>query len=91
MKKKKLSKKASCKIHFKKRVQERLGLKINRHDIRELIDNILRKTSVISWEPKTNRVTRYNVIFKEKHCQIFFDEIRKVPITVLTNDMIKKP
>ena len=76
-----------CRKHFKKRVKERLGLSINRFDIKQLCENIKKRIDVISWREQSNRVICYNMIFLTKRCIIVFDDIRKTPITVLTMSM----
>jgi hypothetical protein len=82
-----IDKKYAQRIHFKNRVQERLGLVINRDDISNLVTDIMREDNVINSYKVSQRKSIYDMIFKSKRCFIFFDHIRKTPITVYTKDM----
>jgi DNA replicative helicase MCM subunit Mcm2 (Cdc46/Mcm family) len=88
--KKKLTKKQAEKIHFKKRVLERFDITINRHDIRELIEDIQAGNNIIKSERLSSRVTLHTMIFMKKRMNILYDRMRKVPITAKTMDMVSK-
>ncbi len=83
-------KKYANRAHFKKRVKERLGITINRKDIRELIYDI-ENNNIISWTMQSRRVVSYNMKFKGIRCFIKYDQIRKTPITVVTVEMDENP
>jgi hypothetical protein len=91
-KKKKVKRKnydrAICqKVHFKRNCLERLKVRVNRHDIRELTDKIYSK-SYISEIRQSERIKFYHMYFKGHRCYICFDHNRKVPVTVLTEEMV---
>ena len=87
MKNKKLTKTQSCRIHFKKRVQERFGVCINRKDIASLVRDIINEDNVFFHTKLTNRVELYDMVFCKKRMKIIFDKKRQVPVTALTTDM----
>lgn len=89
-KKKTFNKTQASKYHFKNSFQERFGMEINRHDIRELVLDIGKYNNVISSEPLSNRVTAHTMVFKGVTCVILYDKIRHVPVTALTLDMSYK-
>ena len=68
-------------------MQERFDTIINRHDIRHLIENIRSGDNVISSKRLSNRVYVYTMIFMGKKCNVFYDRVRSVPVTVKTIDM----
>ena len=82
-----MNKTEACKVHIKRRFKERFGIDINRHDIRELVSNIQSGDNIIREQRLTNRVTAFDMNFKNNHCVVIYDKIRKVPVTVLTADM----
>lgn len=87
MRRKKLKVKSNAQIHhFKKRVLERCGIELLEHDIQYLRGRIKRGKykGVIK---QSNRVYIYDIDFKDIHCFIVYDKMRKTPITVLTEEM----
>jgi len=85
-KKKQLTKAQCSKIHFKESFKERFGITINRHDIRQLVEDISRRR-VRKTEQLSNRVFAHTMTFKGKECVVLFDRMRQVPVTALTTDM----
>ena len=82
-----MNKKYSERIHFKNRVQERLGLTINRVDVINLVNSILNNDNVFKTYKISQRKTIYDMIFLKNRCFIFFDHKRKAPITIYSKDM----
>lgn len=82
-----MTKTEACRIHIKRRFKERFGLDINRHDIRDLVDDIQKGNNILYAKRLTSRVTAFNMNFKNTRCVVLYDKNRKVPVTVLTPDM----
>jgi len=85
--KKKFTKKQAQKAHFKNRLKERFDIIVNRHDIRELVEDIQTGNNIINSERLSSRVTVHTMLFMGKKMKILYDRMRKVPITVKTIDM----
>lgn len=80
-KKAKKSKKGGEKIHFKKRFMERFGEEINRHDIKEIVDNIQSGDNVTFVRRDSNRVTLFRTRVKGHVCIIVYDSDRGAPVS----------
>jgi len=86
-KRRKITKAQAQKIHFKKRMLERFNLRINRHDIKDIVECIHQGTNVVSTKKLTNRVFVYRMVYCGHQINIYFDRVRQVPITAKTPDM----
>ena len=86
-KKKKFTKKMAQKAHFKKRMEERFGVVVNRHDIRHLVEDIMKGDNVFYSRNLSARVSMHSMMFMGKRCNILYDKNRGVPVTVKPIDM----
>jgi hypothetical protein len=76
-----ISKKVNERLHFKSRFKERFGVEINRHDIRELVNNIRSGDNVTLVERQSARVSIYRTRLKGHRCIVVYDRNRKSPVT----------
>jgi hypothetical protein len=77
------------KKHFRRRVENRLGLEITDRVINRVIDDI-NNHRYISVLKQSARVWEYTMDFMGETCRILYDKTRKMPITILTEDMERR-
>lgn len=86
----KTDKKFSERQHFKKRLKERFDITVNRHDLKDLVSNILSGTNVTKLMKQSNRIATFRTRIKDKSVIVVFDKIRKAPVTCLTQKMFEE-
>jgi ribosomal protein L2 len=82
MRKRKLTKAQSQTVHFKRRSSERLGIDLNRHVRRELINKIQRGNLKFI-KKQSLRVSIFEAEIEGKICHLVYDKNRKKLVTVL--------
>ena len=88
MKKKKRTK-ADCElIHFKKRMNERQGIILNKERINEICKLIQNGQSKFV-KKQSNRVVIHDIIYDDKKLRIVYDRLRKLPITVYDDSWVE--
>ena len=80
-----LTKKQSEHIHAKKRIQERYGLSLNRHQLREL-ESLIQCGKGRFIEKQSNRVTVWEVSYQDCHMRLVYDTMRHSLITALPKE-----
>lgn len=86
-KRKPLTKKQSERIHFKRRLYQRFGLKISRNDYRQIIKQIKLNDKAVYLNSRTSR---HNIKFKGYNFDVIYDRKRKEVITVLYTEEINE-
>ena len=80
-----MRKKLSERIHTKRRLQERYGLDLNRHELRKLVIQIQDATAEFL-ETQTNRISLWRVKHDEVSIDVVYDKKRGEIITALPFD-----
>lgn len=81
-----MNKSLSERIHSKRRFAERFGCGLNRHEYKNVIDNIKdRKYKLLE---KQNRIAIYEGEVKGNTTKIIYDRTRKEIVTFLTKEML---
>jgi hypothetical protein len=75
------SKKASERIHFKRRLLERYGIKLTTQDIRNLVNSLGEKGRVV--KKQSNSRTVHDITINDRLCRVVYDKKRKVFVTAL--------
>ncbi|MBI4835909.1 MAG: hypothetical protein HY817_01480 [Candidatus Abawacabacteria bacterium] len=70
------------KSHFKKRIKQRYGFKINRKDYYNII-SLIKKGRAIFVEPSYGDRTIHIVLFKGKSIKVVYDAVKELLITAL--------
>lgn len=79
---KRLNKSGMQRLHFKKRVEERFGISVNRHDCREII-NLIRLGKTKPVQRKSNRVCVHQLEWKGETMNVVYDNLRGQIVTAL--------
>ncbi len=77
-----MTKTQACRKHFKARALERYGLELNRHDLRDIAKMIQRNSGQFI-EKQSNRITVWEVTYKDTLLRVVYDKNRKVVVTAL--------
>jgi esterase/lipase len=80
-----MSKRVCQRKHFKRRINERFGIEINRKDQEEIVEKIKKKEAEIIYK-QSNRVVHYLMEYKGNKMVMVYDKNRKSLITVLNYD-----
>lgn len=80
-----MNKTHSERIHAKRRAQERFGLELNRHQLRELVKQI-QSGKAEHVETQSNRVSIKRVKFEGSFYTVAYDKNRQTIITFLPED-----
>jgi hypothetical protein len=75
--------------HFKRRLWERYGLSINRHEYRDIVVAI-QSNQFAFLERESNRVTIWLGIVQGVHVPIVYDSMRKTAVTALPSEYLTK-
>lgn len=85
-KKKSLSKIKAQRVHFKRRVDKRFGIEINRHKHREIVQTIQNgKAKLVGRQ--SNRLTVWMVEIQGSEVKVVYDKLRKTLVTAMTPNM----
>lgn len=84
-----LTKLQSQRIHAKRRIEQRFGIQINRHDIREIV-NLIQTNRAKFIEKQSNSRSLFSLVFKDNLLYVIYDKTRKNICTFLTEEMIKE-
>ena len=82
-----MSKKTCQRIHAKRRLEERFGLTINRHQMRELVQQI-HAGRAEHLETQSNRISIKVVSFQGKKFAVVYDGKRKTIVTFLPDEAL---
>lgn len=85
-----MSKTETLRKHAKKRLAQRLGMTVNRHDLRAMV-GLIQSNKAIFLERQSNRVTLWELEYGGEKFVAAYDKNRKVIITALTLDMYYGP
>jgi hypothetical protein len=83
------SKKVCQRIHAKRRLEERFGFTVNRHEFRELVQQIT-SGKAEHLESQSNRVSIKAVTFKGKKIAVAYDKSRQTIITFLPDEALQE-
>lgn len=81
-----MSKTEALRKHAKKRLAQRLGMTVNRHDLRAMV-GLIQSNKAIFLERQSNRVTLWELEYGGEKFVAAYDKNRKVIITALTLEM----
>jgi hypothetical protein len=77
-----LPKHRAQRAHAKRRLQERYGLTVNRHDLRDMVA-LIQGGHARMIERQSHRVTVWDLTFHGKEIRVVYDNLRKVVVTAL--------
>lgn len=80
-----MNKKQSQKAHARRRIEQRYGVSINRHKMRDFVLKI-QNNDCVHVETQSNRVTVKKVLFEGTEYKVVYDKNRHVVVTFLPND-----
>lgn len=84
-----IGKKYAQRAHFKRRLEERLGITINRFQRKEIIANI-KANRYKFLKRQSSRVTIWEIVLNGQAFVAVYDSIREELVTVLTMEMYKE-
>lgn len=77
-----MSKAEQQRKHAKRRIRERYGISVNRHQLRDIAEQI-RQGRALFVERQSNRVTRWVVEYQGKKILVIYDSLRGNVVTAL--------
>lgn len=79
----------SERIHFKRRLRERYGIRINRNAYRELVDRVLLGETTYIFKQSNTR-TIHRMIICNKSVIVVYDSMRRELVTALPPDLTEE-
>ena len=84
-----MSKKTCQRIHAKRRLEERFGLTINRHQMRELVQQI-HAGRAEHLETQSNRISIKAIMLNDRKIAVVYDCSRQTIVTFLPQEALEE-